>query len=142
VADLVGYKGRLHTKSFGYARSNIEFKVGYIEKLSELGLPDDHFDVVVSNCVVNLSPDKDAVLREVHRVLKPGGEMYFSDMYADRRVPPELSADPVLFREGLGALYWNDFLKLARVRGFRDPRLVSDSRIKVSNKDIQARVRR
>ncbi|CAN0436444.1 unnamed protein product, partial [Hapterophycus canaliculatus] len=129
-----------HTKSFGYDHPNIEFKTGYIEKLAELELPGDHFDVIISNCVVNLSPDKGAVLREAYRVLKPGGEMYFSDMYADRRVPPELSNDPVLFREGLGALYWNDFLELACACGFRDPRLVKDSRIEISNKKIRARV--
>lgn len=46
--------------------------------------------------VVNLSPDKEAVLRQVHRLLKTGGEFYFSDFYADRRVPSELRHDPVL----------------------------------------------
>lgn len=131
-----------HTKSFGYDEPNVEFKKGYIEKLADLGLPDNYFDVIVSNCVINLSPDKDAVLREAYRVLKPGGELYFSDVYSDRRVPQELVDDPVLFGECLsGALYWNDFLTIARRHGFNDPRLVSDSRITVSNKKIEAMVR-
>ncbi|CAM9446109.1 unnamed protein product [Discosporangium mesarthrocarpum] len=130
-----------HTKSFGYDRPNVEFKKGYIERLDELGLPDNHFDVIVSNCVINLSPDKDAVLREAYRVLKPGGELYFSDVYSDRRIPQELVDDPVLFGECLsGALYWNDFLTIARRHGFNDPRLVSDSRITVSNKEIEKKV--
>jgi arsenite methyltransferase len=55
---------------------------------------DASFDVVVSNCVVNLSPDKEAVLRQVHRLLKTGGEFYFSDIYADRRVPRRTAQRP------------------------------------------------
>jgi arsenite methyltransferase len=59
-------------------------------------------DLVISNCVVNLSPDKRAVLREAHRVLANGGEMYFSDVYCDRRLPAALRADPLLVGECLG----------------------------------------
>lgn len=160
ISKLVGPKGKVvgvdmtdeqlevanrhvdfHTKSFGYDEPNVEFKKGYIEKLADLGLPDNYFDIIVSNCVINLSPDKDAVLREAYRVLKPGGELYFSDVYSDRRVPQHLVDDPVLFGECLsGALYWNDFLTIARRHGFNDPRLVSDSRITVSNKKIEAMV--
>jgi arsenite methyltransferase len=76
-----------HTSAFGFSQPNTEFKKGYIERLDELDLADNSFDVIVSNCVINLSPDKDAVLREAYRVLKPGGELYFSDVYSDRRVP-------------------------------------------------------
>jgi len=108
-----------HRQQFGYANSNVRFLQGYIEELDKLELPDNAFDVVVSNCVVNLSPDKKRVFSEVHRVLKPGGEFYFSDVYADRRVPEVLRRDPVLYGECLaGALYWNDFLsqRLADLR--------------------------
>jgi len=130
-----------HRQTFGFSRDNVDFKLGYIERLEELGLLDASFDVVVSNCVVNLSPDKAAVLRQVHRLLKPGGELYFSDIYADRRVPPELRNDPVLYGECLGgALYWNDFLHLARRCGFADPRLVEDRPIVISDAGMAARV--
>jgi SAM-dependent methyltransferase len=130
-----------HREAFGYARDNVEFRLGYIERLDALGLADASFDVVVSNCVVNLSPDKDAVLRQVHRLLKPGGELYFSDIYADRRVPAELRNDPVLYGECLGgALYWNDFLSLARRCGFADPRLVEDRPIAITDPALAARV--
>lgn len=116
-----------HTKKYGYCCPNVAFFDGYIEKLDELDLEPGSFDVIVSNCVINLSPDKEAVLKGAHRLLKPGGEMYFSDVYADRRLPAALLDDPVLHGECLsGALYWNDFLTLARESGFVDPRLVED----------------
>lgn len=126
-----------HRQAFGHARSNVSFHHGYIEQLDALGLPDDYFDIVVSNCVINLSPDKERVLREVFRVLKPGGEMYFSDVYTDRRIPEPLLQDPVLYGECLsGALYWNDFLNLAKSAGFGDPRLVEDRPITIENPAI------
>lgn len=59
-----------HREKFGYKQANTEFVCSYIEQLD--AFPDESFDVVVSNCVVNLSPDKAAVLRGVYRLLKPG----------------------------------------------------------------------
>ncbi|MDJ0805882.1 MAG: methyltransferase domain-containing protein [Gammaproteobacteria bacterium] len=130
-----------HRERFGYARSNVEFRKGYIEALGELGLEDESFDIIVSNCVINLSPDKQAVLKEAHRLLKPGGELYFSDVYADRRVPAHLVADPVLYGECLsGALYWNDFLNLAKRVGFADPRLVEDRPLSIDNPEIESKI--
>ena len=128
-----------HAEQFGYA--NVRFVEGYIEKLDELGLEPGSFDVIVSNCVVNLSPDKDAVLRGVHRLLKEGGEFYFSDVYADRRVPDAVRNDPVLYGECLGgALYWNDFLRLAHRHGFADPRLVEDRPLDITDPKLAPRV--
>lgn len=127
-----------HAEAFGYA--NVRLLQGYIERLEELGLEPGSFDVIVSNCVVNLSPDKDAVLRGVHRLLKEGGEFYFSDVYADRRVPAAVRNDPVLYGECLGgALYWNDFLRLATRHGFHDPRLVEDRPLAVTDPALALR---
>lgn len=98
---------------FGFATSNVEFRQGYIEDLAELGIADESVDLVVSNCVINLTPFKEQVLGEVYRVLKPGGELYFSDVFCDRRMPDELRDDPVLRGECLGgALYLEDFRRM------------------------------
>lgn len=70
---------------------NVEFRHGYIEDLAGAGIAGESIDLVVSNCVLNLSPDKPCAFAEIFRVLKQGGELYFSDIYADRR----LSAAPL-----------------------------------------------
>lgn len=128
-----------HRDVFNYPKANVAFKKGYIERLDELGLEDESFDLIVSNCVINLSEDKNAVLEQAYRLLKPGGEMYFSDVYCDKRVPAELAKDPVLYGECLaGALYWNDFLALAKRNGFSDPRLVEDRPLAINSQDIEA----
>ncbi|GAA4008438.1 methyltransferase domain-containing protein [Sphingomonas humi] len=128
-----------HAEKFGFA--NTRFLQGDIEWLDELGLADASFDVIVSNCVINLVADKAAVFRAAHRLLKPGGELYFSDVYADRRVAPELLADPVLHGECLaGALYWGDFDSLAKAAGFADPRLVTDRPLGIGDPAVAEKV--
>jgi len=126
-----------HADAFGFA--NTSFHKGYIEQLEDLPFEPHSFDVIVSNCVVNLSTDKAAVLRGIKRLLKPGGEFYFSDVYADRRVPAALRDDRVLYGECLsGALYWNDFHNLAKHCGFADPRLVTDRSLEITNPELAA----
>ncbi|SBO42848.1 methyltransferase domain-containing protein [Cyanobium sp. NIES-981] len=128
-----------HAEQFGFA--NVRFLEGRIEALGELDLEPASFDVVISNCVVNLSTDKQAVLEGVHWLLRPGGEFYFADVYADRRVPEHLRHDPVLYGECLGgALYWNDFLRVARRAGFPDPRLVEDRPLEITDPELAGRI--
>ncbi len=137
LAVAEGQRG-WHADQFGFA--NVRFLHGEIERLDALDLEPSSFDLVVSNCVVNLSIDKLAVLQGVRRLLRPGGEMYFADVYCDRRVPEQLRHDPVLYGECLsGALYWNDFLRLARRSGFADPRLVSDRPLAITDPELAAR---
>jgi len=126
-----------YSKSLGYEKSNMEFKFGHIEYLDKAGIPDESVDVIISNCVVNLSPDKKRVIEEAYRVLAPGGEFYFSDVYCDRRLPVEVQKHPVLFGECLGgALYNEDFKRLARDAGFTDPRVLSHAPIDVKDKEL------
>lgn len=89
-----------HMDKFGYSEPNVLFKKGFIEDLSFL--EDGSVDVVVSNCVINLSSDKEAVFKEVFRVLKKGGEFYFSDVFSDRRIPKNLTQDKVMLGGMLG----------------------------------------
>lgn len=130
-----------HAERYGHARSNVSFVEGYIEHLDACGIADVSVDVVVSNCVLNLSPDKERVFAEIFRVLKPGGELYFSDVFADRRVPEALRADPVLRGECLaGALYVEDFRRLMARLGCADVRCISQSPVPLRDPDIEARI--
>lgn len=124
-----------HAAKFGFR--NVEFKKGNIEKLDRSGIESNSLDLIVSNCVINLASDKRAVLLGAYDLLKEGGEMYFSDVYADRRIPMEVANDPEIYGECLGgALYWNDFLNIAKSIGFGDPRCVSTSNISIEDKRI------
>lgn len=126
---------------FGFSQSNTEFKKGYIENLTEIGLEDDSIDVVISNCVINLSPDKKTVFREIFRVLKPGGELYFSDIFAGRRIPREIQSDPVLAGECLaGALYVEDFRRLLREVNCLDYRVAARKGITIDDPEIKAKI--
>lgn len=79
-----------HREAFGLGKSNVDFRKGVIEDLKSSGLEDNSVDVVISNCVINLSASKEQVFKEIWRVLKPGGELYFSDVFSDRRIPQYL----------------------------------------------------
>lgn len=130
-----------HREKFGFSQANVRFVKGNIQDLGAAGIESAQFDVIVSNCVVNLATDKRAVLAEAFRVLKEGGEFYFSDVYCNRRLPPELAQDRELYGECLGgALYWNDFQNLAKECGFNDPRIVESHGISIENDALAARL--
>ncbi|MEI8574749.1 methyltransferase domain-containing protein [Methylomonas sp. LW13] len=128
-----------HAERFGFA--NVEFLHGHIENLHTVGIADNSIDVVVSNCVINLSPEKPKVLAEIFRVLKPGGELYFSDVFADRRIPSELRQDPVLLGECLGgALYWEDFRRILQDLGCPDVRKVKQNPISIDDPEVFGKI--
>ncbi|MDH4129247.1 MAG: methyltransferase domain-containing protein [Spirochaetota bacterium] len=126
---------------FNYAKSNVEFKMGYIEDLKSIGIKDNSVDIVISNCVINLSPNKKDVFSEIFRVLKPGGELYFSDIFSGRRIPEKLKNDPILYGECLsGALYIEDFRRLLRLAGCLDYRVVSNKRLTIDNPELKNKI--
>ncbi|MEZ4873690.1 MAG: methyltransferase domain-containing protein [Bdellovibrionales bacterium] len=160
LSQLVGEQGRVigldmtdeqlsvaekHKKNqmnkFGYTQTNVEFKKGYIEDLEAAGIANESVDVIVSNCVINLSPQKERVFKEAFRVLKPGGEMYFSDVFCDRRLPENCKEDQVLLGECLGgAMYIEDFRRLLFDVGCRDFRQMNASEIQITNPEIAQKV--
>ena len=95
---------------------NVEFRQGQIEKLP---VESGTVDVIISNCVINLSPDKDEVFREAFRVLKPGGRLQVSDMVWTRPVPEALSGDKQAWAECVGgAIEEREYVAKIRAAGF------------------------
>jgi arsenite methyltransferase len=110
---------------------NVEFRPGEIEALPvEAGT----VDVAISNCVINLSPDKPRVFREVHRVLKPGGRMLVSDIVLNRPMPEALKNDEDLLTGCIaGALRREEYLQAIREAGFAKVEVLSDVTYKPDN---------
>ena len=78
-------KAQATAKDFGY--ENVEFRLGEIENLP---VEDNTVDVIISNSVINLSPDKEKVYQEAHRVLKPKGRILISDIVTEEKLPDEV----------------------------------------------------
>ncbi len=122
---------------WGYPDEALQFKRGFIEDLAACGIANASVDVVVSNCVINLSPDKPMVFEEIFRVLKPGGEMLIADVFSDRRIPEWMRHDAELLGECLGGvLYIEDFRRLLRAQGCLDYRVVKQSPIDLRDEAI------
>ncbi len=106
----------------GKPYTNVDFKLGTIDRLP---LPDHSVDVIISNCVINLAPDKPAVFAEMFRVLKPGGRVAVSDIVLKHQLPSEL-AENVAALVGCiaGAIPVSDFENGLKGAGFRDVALI------------------
>ena len=103
--------------------TNVDFRYGEME---EIPLPDQSVDVIISNCVINLSPDKDAVFGEAFRVLRPGGRMMVSDMVVDGELPPAIRSRLDAWAGCIaGALDESVYLDKMRAAGFERVEIVS-----------------
>jgi len=102
---------------------NVEFRKGDIESLP---VEDESVDVIISNCVINLAPDKDRVFREAYRVLRPGGRLMVSDIVTDGELPEEIRGDPDAWAACIaGALDEGVYLGKIRGAGFTGVRTVA-----------------
>lgn len=107
-------KARANALKYGY--SNVEFRFGDIEALP---VEDRSVDAIISNCVINLAPDKEKVFSEAFRVLKPKGRMYISDMVLLAELPEDLKNDKDMLAGCIaGALLKEEYLRLLEKAGF------------------------
>jgi len=105
--------------------SNVEFRLGEIEKLP---VEDNSIDVIISNCVINLSPDKEMVFKEGYRVLKSGGRLMVSDLVLAKDLPREIINSVEAYVGCLaGAVKKDEYLKLLTLAGFKDVKVISES---------------
>jgi SAM-dependent methyltransferase len=125
-------RARANAAKGGYA--NVEFRLGEIEHLP---VADGTADVVISNCVVNLSPDKRQVFREAFRALKPGGRIVVSDLVLTRPLPPELKTRvDLLVGCVAGASLRDDYLRLMRDAGFAGVEIAAEGGYEVGLENL------
>lgn len=116
MTDEMLNKARENAKKGNY--TNVEFRKGDIENLP---VEDDSIDVIISNCVINLAPDKEKVFKEAYRVLKTGGRLMVSDVVLVKPLPEELLNDKDLLIGCVsGAILKEDYLNLMKQAGFND----------------------
>jgi len=104
---------------------NVEFRSGKIEKLP---VENNSIDVIISNCVINLSPDKEAVFKEAFRVLKSGGRLMVSDLVLAKDLPKAIKESVEAYVGCFsGAIKKNDYLRFIKKAGFQNVKIVSES---------------
>jgi SAM-dependent methyltransferase len=115
-------QARENAREGGY--DNVEFRLGEIEHLP---VADASVDVVISNCVINLSPDKPQVFREAYRALRPGGRMLVSDIVLVADLPPEIGRDPDSVAGCIGgAIKKEEYLAAIAQAGFREVEVLTE----------------
>ena len=139
AAKKVGEKGKVigvdmtpemvdkaNSIAYKHGYRNVEFKLGEIENLP---VEDNSVDVIISNCVINLSPDKEKVFREAHRVLKPGDRIMISDLVLEGELPKDIKESLYAWAGCIaGALGKREYLTAIKRAGFENVRIVSESR--------------
>jgi SAM-dependent methyltransferase len=128
--DMAGpmvHKAKENAEKSGYR--NVEFRLGEIEQIP---LPADSADIVVSNCVFNLVPDKSRAFSETYRILRPGGHFSISDVVSDGRIPDKLLREAELYTGCIsGAMEENEYLDVIRSNGFINIQLMQKSKIEI-----------
>jgi len=118
---------------------NVEFRLGEIEHLPAAN---DSVDIVISNCVINLSPAKDKVFAEAYRVLKPGGRVMISDIVLSGDLPEAVAGSLAAYAGCIaGAIREKEYLRLMEAAGFRDVHVVQKSRFEIAETGIDAYAR-
>lgn len=127
-------KAKNIARDHGY--HNVEFRLGEIEKLP---VEDESVDAIISNCVINLSPDKSKVFREAYRALKPGGRLTVSDIVSEGALPNEIKSDSNAWACCIGgALEQQEYLREIKEAGFEDVRVLSSKEFDIEGEGSQA----
>ena len=122
-------------RNYGYR--NVEFRLGEMEKLP---VEDESIDAIISNCVINLSPDKSKVFQEAYRALKPGGRLTVSDIVSERALPDEIKTDSNAWACCIGgALEQQEYLEKIKKAGFEDIEIVLSREFYIENKTDQTK---
>ena len=122
-------------RDYGY--HNVEFRLGEIERLP---VGDESVDAIISNCVINLSPDKSKVFQEAYRALKSGGRLIVSDKVSEGALPDEIKDDPDAWAGCIaGALEQQEYLEKMEQAGFEDIEVVSSREFYIENKANQTK---
>ena len=130
--DMVA-RGRQLAREHGYG--NVEFRLGDIEHLP---VNSATVDVVISNCVINLTPDKLASFKEIHRVLRPGGRILIADLVTAGELPPDVRASAAAWADCLaGAMAKEAYLETIRRAGFAEVAVVSESPYEAPGMDVR-----
>ena len=125
--DAMIQKARENADKLGF--NNVEFRYGDIDKMPVTA---NSADVIVSNCVLNLVPDKDKVFREIFRVLKPGGHFSISDVVLVGSLPDQLKNDAEMYAGCVaGAIQKVDYLELIEQNGFTNITLQKEKAINI-----------
>ncbi|TYP93658.1 Ubiquinone/menaquinone biosynthesis C-methylase UbiE [Fodinibius salinus] len=120
-------KAEANTDKLGF--ENVEFVLGDIE---DMPLEDGLADVVVSNCVMNLVPDKPKAFAETYRIIKPGGHFSISDVVTSGDLPPKLNKDAEMYAGCVsGAINKKEYLEIVRKAGFTDLKIQKEKRIRL-----------
>jgi hypothetical protein len=123
MLDFARAQAPVVAANLGYTQSNVEFRKGQADAIP---VTDNSVDLIVSNCVINLAPDKPQVFGEMYRVLRPGGRFTISDIVADQSIPNYLLYDKEKWGDCLsGALQLGTYWKGIREAGFRGIHQVS-----------------
>ena len=118
---------------------NVEFRLGEIEHLPAAN---NSVDIVISNCVINLSPAKDKVFAEAYRILKPGGRAMISDIVLSGDLPEAVAGSLAAYAGCIaGAIREEEYLRLMDAAGFRDVHVVQESRFEIAETEIDAYAR-
>ncbi|HUX93774.1 MAG TPA: methyltransferase domain-containing protein, partial [Ignavibacteriaceae bacterium] len=126
-------RANLNKSKLGF--TNIEFKLGEIENIP---IEDNLADVVLSNCVLNLVPNKKIAFSEIYRIIKPGGHFCVSDIVLNGKLPAKIKASVSLYTCCIaGAISKDEYVQIIKDAGFSSVSIKSDKRILISNEFLE-----